>query len=115
MLFRSALQLEKQAKRRGGGLPWAGVGNRGVAQQGSGRGAAQIGATGSVTGKPPVPQPVKPVAASAGRCFKCGEPGHRFADCKKPFVQKGLFIDNEGMVGVEFDQPLEDSVDEQAG
>ncbi|PSS16035.1 Eukaryotic translation initiation factor 3 subunit J like [Actinidia chinensis var. chinensis] len=71
---------------------------------------AQLG----VAGKPPTLNPVKPVASIAGRCFKCGEPGHRFADCKKSAVQKGLFIDNEWMVRVELEQPLEDLVDEQA-
>ena len=82
-----------------------------MAQQETVRGG---GAIGGVAGKPPILNPVKPVASIAGRCFKCGEPGHRFADCKKPAVQKGLFIDNEGMVRVELEQPLKDLVDEQA-
>ena len=94
--YQKALQLERQAKRRPSVLPWTGVGSRGVGQQETVRGG---GATGGVAGKPPTTNSVKPVTSSAGRCFKCGEPGHRFAECKKPAVQKGLFIDNEGWLG----------------
>eukprot|EP00268_Persea_americana_P043098 TRINITY_DN43212_c0_g1_i5.p1 TRINITY_DN43212_c0_g1~~TRINITY_DN43212_c0_g1_i5.p1 ORF type:complete len:723 (-),score=103.29 TRINITY_DN43212_c0_g1_i5:2428-4533(-) len=104
------MQLERQTKRRSSVLPWTGSSSRGVAQQETVRGG---GAAGVVARKPPTTNPVRPMTTSAGRCFKCGEPGHRFVDCKKPAIQKGLFIDNEGMVRVESEQPLEDPVDEQ--
>ena len=43
------------------------------------------------------PQPNCTVASSSGpRCFKCGEAGHRMADCKKGGrYAKGLFIESE--------------------
>ena len=43
------------------------------------------------------PQPSRTTASSSGpRCFKCGEAGHRMADCKKGgWYGKGLFIESE--------------------
>ena len=102
-----ALQLERQAKWRSSVLPWTGSSSRGVAQK-----EAVLG--GGVAGKPPTANPVKPLASSAGHRFKCAKPGHRFAECKKLPLQKELFIDNEWMVGVELEQPLEELVDEHA-
>ena len=42
-------------------------------------------------------QPNRTVASSSSpRCFKCGEAGHRMADCKKGGrYGKGLFIESE--------------------
>ena len=42
-------------------------------------------------------QPNHTAASSSGpRCFKCGEAGHRMADCKKGgWYGKGLFIESE--------------------
>ncbi|XP_021831119.1 uncharacterized protein LOC110771169 [Prunus avium] len=53
------------------------------------------------TEKPPVnPPPTRTSISGASGvatcCFKCGEPGHRMADCKKrDRYGKGLFIDSE--------------------
>ena len=43
------------------------------------------------------PQPSQTATSSSGsRCFKCGEAGHRMADCKKSGrYGKGLFIESE--------------------
>ena len=43
------------------------------------------------------PQPNRTATSSSGpRCFKCGEAGHRMADCKKGGrYGKGLFIESE--------------------
>ncbi|GFS29833.1 hypothetical protein Acr_00g0008720 [Actinidia rufa] len=134
--YQKALQLERQMKRHSSVLPWNGSSSRGVAQQETVRGG---GAIGVMVGKPSYINSIKPMAGIAGRYFNpagsearktrlnfrpgragpthlttLGEPGHRFADCKKPVVQKGLFIDNEGVVRVELVQPLEDFTDEQA-
>ncbi|KAK0602362.1 hypothetical protein LWI29_032605 [Acer saccharum] len=40
-----------------------------------------------------VPTPAA-VPCSGPRCFNCGEPGHRFAKCKKG-ARKGLFADSD--------------------
>ena len=96
-----ALQLEKQIIRktnRGGTWSPSSSSNRG-------------GVSNSAPNRVPVPQVqnVKPhqsepqtktqdvgVGRTGTRCFKCGESGHRMADCKKESkVGKGLFIENE--------------------
>ena len=105
------LQLERQAKWHSSVLPWTGSSSRGVAQQ---KTVYSGGTVRGVAGKPPTANPVKPLDSYASHYFKCGKPGHRFAECKKTTVQKGLFIDNEGMVIVELEQPLENLIDEQA-
>lgn len=96
-----ALQLEKQITRktnRGGTWSPSSSSNRG-------------GVNNSTPNRIPIPQVqnVKPhlsepqtkaqdvgVGRTGIRCFKCGESGHRMADCKKESkVGKGLFIENE--------------------
>ncbi|XP_058184843.1 uncharacterized protein LOC131302299 [Rhododendron vialii] len=100
-----ALQAEKQAKRRLGNYGGASGSNRNTTQSGINRGTIQVG------NLPVVPQNRNPIATSGPRCFKCGEPGHRIADCKKagPFG-KGLFMESEEIVGDEFDVSLQDPV-----
>ncbi|GFS32926.1 hypothetical protein Acr_00g0025400 [Actinidia rufa] len=107
-VYQKPLQLEKKAKWRSSVLPWTRSSSQGVAQQEIIHGG---GAVRGMAVKPPTANPIKPMASIASR-FKCGELGHRFAECKKPVVQKGLFIDNEGIVRVELEQPLEDLVDD---
>ncbi|KAG5533437.1 hypothetical protein RHGRI_027564 [Rhododendron griersonianum] len=104
-----ALQAEKQAKRRLGNYGGASGSNRNTTQPGINRGAVQVG------NLPVLPQNRNPIATSGPRCFKCGEPGHRIADCKKagPFG-KGLFIESEEIVGDEFDVSLQDPVYDSA-
>lgn len=44
--------------------------------------------------------------SSSTRCFNCGEPGHRMAECKKGSrYGKGLFIDQGG----DFEEQLNDT------
>ncbi|KAF7130340.1 hypothetical protein RHSIM_Rhsim10G0033500 [Rhododendron simsii] len=107
-----ALQAEKQAKRQLGNYGGASGSNRNTTQSGINRGTVQVG------NPPMVPQNRNPIATGGPRCFKCGEPGHRIADCKKagPYG-KGLFIESEEIVGDEFDvsqqDPIFDSANEQ--
>jgi hypothetical protein len=104
-----ALQFEKQAKRRTGGSNWAGGNNRSsVTPQGISKGVVQGGATGSTSGKTPVVQTVKTFTNSNIRCFKCGETGHRFAECGKAAVKKNLFINDDGTVGAELEDDSEE-------
>ena len=54
------------------------------------------------------PQPNCTVASSSGpRCFKCGEAGHRMADCKKSGrYSKSLFIESEECTDDHLNTPL---------
>jgi len=91
-----ALQLEKQMNRKPGMQ-----GNGGNRQYTSSPIQSRSVNSQAPTGKPPVNHPPTRTAVSgtsgvATRCFKCGEPGHRMADCKKgDRYGKGLFIDSE--------------------
>lgn len=87
-----ALQLERQLNRRV------------VAQGGNRKSSSMLqphAPTPQVTGKSTLnPQPHRPIPTGASgsttRCFKCGEQGHRMADCKKgDRFGKGLFIESQ--------------------
>ncbi|KAH7849388.1 hypothetical protein Vadar_017129 [Vaccinium darrowii] len=103
--YQKALQAEKQAKRRSSNSAWASGSSRNTTQPGVNRGTMQIG------NSPAVPQNRIPITTGGSHCFKCGEPGHRMADCKKTSPSgKGLFIEGEEIVGDEVDVPQQDPV-----
>ncbi|KAH7841544.1 hypothetical protein Vadar_031336 [Vaccinium darrowii] len=54
--------------------------------------------TRAVPSQPAVPAAIKP-ATSTYKCFKCGEPGHRMADCRKgDRPGKALFVEPDGAI-----------------
>nr|TKS08044.1 hypothetical protein D5086_0000106940 [Populus alba] len=65
-----------------------------------GTGAGSVSSSSTRTTVPPSPitkppMPTHITTPNTGfRCFNCGEPGHRFAECKKG-QQRGLFLDIE--------------------
>ncbi|KAH7866670.1 hypothetical protein Vadar_023461 [Vaccinium darrowii] len=85
-----ALVLEKRFARRP-------VGNWSSTARAS---AGAAPPTRAVRSQPAVPAAIKPVAsASPYKCFKCGEPGHRMADCRKgDRPGKALFIEPDGAI-----------------
>ncbi|KAH7857888.1 hypothetical protein Vadar_017588 [Vaccinium darrowii] len=85
-----ALVLEKRFARRP-------VGNWSSTARAS---AGAAPPTRAVPSQPAVPAAIKPAAsASTYKCFKCGEPGHRMADCRKGNRPgKALFIEPDGAI-----------------
>ncbi|KAH7853813.1 hypothetical protein Vadar_006871 [Vaccinium darrowii] len=85
-----ALVLEKRFARRP-------VGNWSSTARAS---AGAAPPTRAVPSQPAVPAAIKPAAsASTYKCFKCGEPGHRMADCRKrDRPGKALFIEPDGAI-----------------
>ncbi|KAH7854913.1 hypothetical protein Vadar_019004 [Vaccinium darrowii] len=83
-----ALVLEKWFGRRS-------AGNWGSTAQAS---AGAAPPTRAIPSQPAVPTAIKP-AASTYKCFKCGEPGYRMADCRKgDRPGKALFVEPDGAI-----------------
>ena len=96
-----ALQLEKQiARKTGRGGTWSpsSPSNRGAVSNSapSRTPASQVQNVKPHMSEPPAKIQDVGVGRTGTRCFKCGESGHRMADCKKEGrAGKGLFIENE--------------------
>ena len=84
-----ALQLERQFTRKPTTTNWS-------------RASSSSAPQNQTTAAKPVAQPVNKTTGAVGtgfRCFKCGEPGHRFADCRKgDRAGKALFLETEDLV-----------------
>ncbi|XP_034892461.1 uncharacterized protein [Populus alba] len=103
-----AVQLEKQLVRRNtGGLNFGGSSantsnNSGRTGSmnfgGTGAGSANSSSTRTAVPPSPITKPPMPTHITTPntgfRCFNCGEPGHKFAECKKG-QRRGLFSDVE--------------------
>ncbi|KAJ8639396.1 hypothetical protein MRB53_016090 [Persea americana] len=102
-----AVQLERQSSRKTGSSTWVGGGGSDQNPAIPTRTFNQLGGA----RKPQVGgQPNRtPTTGGGSHYFKCGESGHRMANCRKgDFVRKGLFMDCDGVL---YDQPKESKYD----
>lgn len=93
-----ALQLEKQMSRRSGNISRVQFGTtRGTSHVTQNNDTNQQTTSSKTTMKPQASHSTSSsTSGAATRCFKCGEKGHRMADCKKGGrYGKDLFIENE--------------------